>query len=149
VGSLWSLDLIGVDVSILDSPGSGPGDVGRKAIALQDLPLLHRHPVAGGGALSRRGPDALVWPAAIGVGPGVDWVSQDLEDGQQDRTPPLQVAAIRSVERTEPEPDVVADQVVEDSPRGAEFVVLVEDETDDLADLLIRSISTRSEESLM
>ena len=115
-----------------------PGNVGRQAIALQDLPLVHGDPVAGGGALSRRGPDALVWPAAIGVGSGVDRVSQDLEDGQQDRPPPLQVATIRSVKGTKPEPDVVADQVVEDPPSGAEFVVLVEDQTDDLADLLIR-----------
>ena len=76
-------------------------------------------------------------PAAIGVGPGVDRVSQDLEDGQQDRTPPLQVPAIGPVERTKPEADVVADQVVEDPPGGADLVVLVEDETDDLADLLI------------
>ena len=76
-------------------------------------------------------------PAAIGVGPGVDRVAQDLEDGQQDRTPPLQVPAIGSVVRTKPEADVVADQVVEDPPGGAEFVVLVEDEADDLADLLV------------
>ena len=46
-------------------------------------------------------------------------------------------AAIGPVERAEPEPDVVADQVVEDAPGGAELVVLVEDEADDLADLLV------------
>ena len=114
-----------------------PRDVGRQAIALQDLPLLHRDPVAGAGAFPGRRPDALVRPAAIGVGPGVDRVSQDLEDGQQDRSPPLQVPAIGPVERTKPEPDVVADQVVEDAPGGADLVVLVEDQADDLADLLV------------
>ena len=68
-----------------------PGDVGRQAVALQDLPLLHRDPVAGAGAFPGGRPDALVRPAAIGVGPRVDRVPQDLEDGQQDRAPPLQV----------------------------------------------------------
>ena len=36
-------------------------------------------------------------PAAIGVGPGVDRVPQDLEDRQQIWAPPLQVAAVRPV----------------------------------------------------
>ena len=77
-------------------------------------------------------------PAAIGVSPGVDGVPQDLEDGQQDRAPPLQLAAMRPVEWPKPEADVVADQVMEDAPGGAELIVLVEDESDDLADLLVR-----------
>ena len=64
-------------------------------------------------------------------------MSQDLEDGQHDRAPPLQVPAVGPVERTKPEADVVANQVVEDPPDGADLVVLVEDQTDDLADLLV------------
>ena len=114
-----------------------PGDVGRQAIVLQDLPLFHRDPVAGDGAFPGRRPDALVRPAAIGVGPGIDRMSQDLEDGQQDRSSPLQVAAIGPVVRAKAELDVVADQVMEDPPGGADLVVLVEDQADDLADLLV------------
>ena len=114
-----------------------PGDVGRQAIELQDLPLLHGDPVAGAGAFSGGRPDALVRSAAIGVGPGVDGVSQDLKDGQHGRPPPLQVPAIGPVKRANPQADVVADQVVEDAPDGADLVVLVEDQADDLADLLV------------
>ena len=54
-----------------------------------------------------------------------------------DRPSPLQVPAIGPVERAKPQADVVADQVVEDPPDGADLVVLVEDQTDDLADLLV------------
>ena len=41
-----------------------PGDVGRQAIVLQDLPLLHRHPFAGVVRIPGGRPDALVRPAA-------------------------------------------------------------------------------------
>src|SRR4051794_40137071 len=44
---------------------------------------------------------------------------------------------MRPMEWPKPKADVVADQVMEDPPCGAELVVLVEDEADDLADLLI------------
>src|SRR5262249_32330804 len=58
-----------------------PGDVGRQAIALQDLPLLHRHPVAHGGGLAGGRPDPLPGPAPIGIGPGVDRAAEDVMDG--------------------------------------------------------------------
>src|SRR5512135_2267375 len=97
-----------------------PGDVRRQAIALQYLPLLHGGPLAGAGVFPCGRPDALARAAAIGVCPCVNWVSQDLEDGHQDRAPPLQVPAVGPVERTKPKSDVVAHQVVEDAPDAAD-----------------------------
>src|SRR5262249_26068657 len=76
-------------------------------------------------------------PAAIGVGPRVHRVPQDLEDGVHDRAPPFQVAAIGSMKRAKSDSDVVLDQVMEDAPGAADLVVLVEDQADDITDLLI------------
>jgi len=77
VGSPWSPDRIGsvLVYGFLIRRVAVLGGTGQQAIALQDFPLHHQYPVAGGGPLSRRSPDALIGPAAIDVGLGIDQVS--------------------------------------------------------------------------
>src|SRR4051794_6683080 len=92
-----------------------PTDVSREAVALQNLPLLHGGPVSSARVFFLRGPDALARATAVGVGTRVDRVANDLEKGRQVRAAPLQVPPVRPVIGTDPQADIVAHQVAEDS----------------------------------
>ena len=75
--------------------------------------------------------------AAEGIRPRVHGVHQDLADAHHGRPPPFQIPAVGPVERANPQPDIVAGQVVEDAPDAADLLVFVENEADDVAYLLV------------
>ena len=80
----------------------------------------------------------IVLPPAVDVGAGVEWVLEDLLERRPVRTAPDQLPLARSLPHPDPDLDLMPRQVAQDAGKRPQLGELLEDQTDNRSDLLVR-----------